>query len=240
MLEMSELAWSGALPDLVELVRRGPAPSSTEDDFRKDEFWAKGAKSNAAYAMAGTAKAMADLVSRLPEFPKMEKMLDLGAGPGIFTIAFVSRHPTMTGVAFDQPAVAECARDYIRDFGLSERIQAVGGDFIGGSIGSGYDLVWSSAALNFARFQMEPLMKKIYDALNPGGVMISFHDGYTHEGTRPDTMLGHLGMLFMGMPDVRFEQGFLADIMLKTGFRSVRSTTLNTAFGPMDLDIARK
>ena len=40
--------------------------------------------------------------------------------------------------------------------------------------------------------------------------------------------------------DMCFDQGEIADSMLRVGFRSVRSRTLDTDWGPMDLDIGRK
>ena len=40
--------------------------------------------------------------------------------------------------------------------------------------------------------------------------------------------------------DVSFDQGFIADSMLRVGFKSVRSRTVDTDWGPMDLDIGRK
>jgi hypothetical protein len=36
------------------------------------------------------------------------------------------------------------------------------------------------------------------------------------------------------------EQGYIADSMLRVGFRSVHSQILNTAWGPMELDIGWK
>ena len=39
---------------------------------------------------------------------------------------------------------------------------------------------------------------------------------------------------------VRFDQGVIAEAMLKNGFRQVRSRTITTPMGPMDLDIALK
>ena len=77
-------------------------------------------------------------------------------------------------------------------------------------------------------------------ALNPGGVFISFHDGLTHERTKPETMvLAWLPTAVMGN-DFGLDQGFIADSMLRVGFKSVRSRTLDTLMGPMDLDIGRK
>jgi hypothetical protein len=40
--------------------------------------------------------------------------------------------------------------------------------------------------------------------------------------------------------DMSFERGFVADSMLRAGFESVRSRSLETSMGPMDVDIARK
>ena len=50
---------------------------------------------------------------------------------------------------------------------------------------------------------------------------------------------GWLPMALTGQ-DMGFDQGFIADSMLRVGFRSVRSRTQEMAMGPMDLDIGRK
>jgi hypothetical protein len=46
-------------------------------------------------------------------------------------------------------------------------------------------------------------------------------------------------MALMGH-NIGLDQGFIADSMLRVGFKSVRSRTLDTDWGPMDLDIGRK
>ncbi len=51
--------------------------------------------------------------------------------------------------------------------------------------------------------------------------------------------LSWLPMALMGQ-DMGFDQGFIADSMLRVGFKSVRSRTIDTPMGPMDLDIGRK
>jgi hypothetical protein len=43
--------------------------------------------------------------------------------------------------------------------------------------------------LNFAEDQLDPIMKKIFSALTPGGVFINFNDGLTHENTQPETIV---------------------------------------------------
>jgi hypothetical protein len=84
------------------------------------------------------------------------------------------------------------------------------------------------------------LKNKIHDALNPGGVFINFSDGLTQERTKPEIMVvGWLSKALTGH-DMGFDQGFIADSMLRVGFKSVHSRTLDTPMGPMDLEIGRK
>jgi len=83
-------------------------------------------------------------------------------------------------------------------------------------------------------------MKKIYNALNPGGVFINLSEGLTEERTKPEAMvLIMMPMTMMGR-DIALDQGEIADAMLRAGFKSVCSRTLDTCWGPMDLDIGRK
>ncbi len=77
-------------------------------------------------------------------------MLDLGCGPGLLGIALILDHPTMNGVLFDQPPVAEVARRCAAEYGVSDRVTVMSGDYLNDSIGEGYDLILASMTLNFA------------------------------------------------------------------------------------------
>jgi hypothetical protein len=66
------------------------------------------------------------------------------------------------------------------------------------------------------------------------------HEGLTYERTKPDDMVLSMMPMALTGQDRWFDQGFIADSMLRVGFKSVRSRTLDTDWGPMDLDIGRK
>jgi cyclopropane fatty-acyl-phospholipid synthase-like methyltransferase len=152
----------------------------------------------------------------------------------------VASHPSIRGVIFDRAAIVKVAETFIKEYEMEGRIAVLAGDYNRDPIGEGYDLIWTSNALNFARHNLDSLMKKIYDTLNPGGMLISFCEGLTHERTKPDIhVLSMQTMVLMGQ-DMCFDQGEIADSMLRVGFKSVHSRTLDTAWGPMDLDIGRK
>ncbi len=227
------------LTNLTKLIREGPSLQSTEDNSNPQK-WSQFASWMANDERAGIAQQMSDLISKFPEFASFQKMLDLGGGPGIFGISMVAKHPTMRGVIFDRKPVVEVAERFIKEYGMEGRMEVLAGDYNLDPIGESYDLIWASATLNFARENMEAVMKKIYEALNPGGLFVNLSEGLTDEGTKPDFyVLCTVGWAMNG-PMMAFEQGFIADAMLKVGFRSVRSRTLQTGWGPMDIDIARK
>ena len=233
-------AQSFYVSDLSKLVKEGSPPPPPEAVEGFEEMLAQLAPAMANYERAGTAQRAADIVSQLPEFPSFKKMLDLGGGAGLIGIAIVASHPSMKGVIFDLPPVAKAAEIFIKEYEMEDRMEVLGGDYNHDFIGEGYDLIWASGSLYFGKGDMDSLMKKIYDALNPDGVFISYHDGMTHERTKPDIMaLGWTPTALMGQ-DRGFDQGFIADYMLRVGFKSVRSRTLNTPMGPMDFDIGRK
>ena len=229
-----------ALDDLPKLVREGPPPPTPEADMASGEIWAQYAATMANAELAGMARQAPDIFAGLPEFPTPTKMLDLGGGPGLIGISIVAAHPGMSGTIFDKPAVVEVAETFIREYGLEDRMTVMGGDYTTDPIGEDYDLIWASNTLSLARDDIDSLIAKIYGSLSPGGVFLAMHEGLTHERTRPDAMVLSMMPLSLMGQDMRFDQGEIADSMLRVGFGSVRSRTLDTDWGPMDLDIGRK
>lgn len=227
------------LEKMKGLVLEGPMPLP-QMGAESEEMRTQMTVSMANCERSGMGQMVAKIVSQLPEFPSFGKMLDMGGGPGLLGIAITMKHPSMKGIIFDRPPVVKIAKDFIAEYGMEDRMDVIGGDFMKDSIGEGYDLIWVCAALYFSKDDIDSITKKIYDALNPGGVFISFHDGLTEEWTKPEFMvLAWLPTSMTGY-DFPMEQGFIADSMLRVGFKSVRSRTYDTPMGPMDMDVARK
>lgn len=183
------------------------------------------------------------LVADIPEFPNLKRMLDLAGNVGIYTVALVSHHPTLEGIVFDQPSVTEATREVISKYGLDDRIGVLTGDFTRDDIGSDYDLVWTSDTLNFFpdADKLEEICKKVYQAMNPGGVFVSQQQMVIGKNRiwPPDTAwLSHI-MAFGGADCTLYETD-VSDAMLRAGFRSVESRYVEYASGTNRVDIARK
>jgi predicted TPR repeat methyltransferase len=209
-------------------------------DLNKAESWSRAASYLANYHRAGISQEALSIVAALPEYPHLKKMLDLGGGPGLIGMAIVQNHPALRGVLFDLPQVVPAAQAHIEELGLANRMDVLAGDYNQDPIGDGYDLVWASLNLYYARNRLDRLMAKIHASLNPAGVFVSYHEGLTHERTEPaEHVVGRIALSFKDQ-DMSFDQGHIAQAMLDAGFRSVRSRTIETSNGPIDLDIARK
>ncbi len=239
LLSLSHMMTVSRFDRVLDLIRNGPS-AGAEEDLGAAEFWAQWTKAGAQWVLGRMGQTIAGIVSGLPGFDGFERMVDLGGGHGMFTLYLLQAHPTLKGAVLDRPPVLDEALEFSRKYGLEDRFTALPGDYINGDIGADYDLVFASATLNFAKDRLEEVIAKIYRALKPGGYFISFQEGMIDERTRPETMLGHLLDSLGSERDFMFDQGEIAETMLRTGFKQVRSRTFETHMGPMDLDIARK
>ena len=231
---VSQMRWSEpVLDDLAAFVLRGPQEVAPVPGGMSGEALAN-------YERSGMAQQVSCIIKELPEFPSMGSMLDLGGGPGLIGMVVVASHPSMKGIVFELPKMAKSARKYVKEYGLEDRMAVMEGDYNRDSIGQEYDLVLACASLYSSKPDLDSIVAKVYQALNPGGVFVSIHEGLTQEKTKPEKMrLGWLTAELLGK-DLAFAQGEIADSMMRAGFRSVRSRTLNTPVGPMDLDVGQK
>jgi SAM-dependent methyltransferase len=98
------------------------------------------------------------------------RLLDLGGGHGFYSIAFAQKYPRLEVTLFDLPHVAAYAGNFVREYGLEQRIITRGGDFLADDIGRGFDAVLCANVLHSNKRDL--LLAKIRQAINPGGQLI--------------------------------------------------------------------
>jgi SAM-dependent methyltransferase len=106
-----------------------------------------------------------------------KRLLDLGGGPGTYAIHFCQANPELTAVILDLPSTEPFARQTVARFGLSERIEFIGGDFnIDPLSGGPYDVAWLSHILHSNSLEeCQECINKTVAALVPGGLLL-IHD----------------------------------------------------------------
>ncbi|WP_291353146.1 methyltransferase [Desulfosporosinus sp.] len=227
--------------EIVKLVKEGPnSKCGNREENDVSELFGDYTELVKGAQKGGRATEIAALASSLPEFEGFRKMLDLGGGPGLLGMAVVKAHPVMKGVIFDTPEVGKTAEESIKEYNLGDRVKMMTGDYTVDSIGGEYDFIMAIGTLNFAKHDLDTVIKKIYDALNPKGVFMCISEGLTSEKTSPREMVVSWLPYFLKGRDFSLEQGEVSNSALRIGFRSIYKQTLDLLTGKMDVDIARK
>ena len=104
-------------------------------------------------------------------------LLDLGGGPGTYAIHFCLDNPELEAVIYDRQTTEPFARETVKKFKLTKRINFEKGDFNVDPISGGpYDVAWLSHILHSnGPDACQALINKTVTDMKPGG-LIMVHD----------------------------------------------------------------
>jgi len=115
------------------------------------------------------------------------RLLDLGGGPGTYAVHFCLNNPKLKATVYDLPTTMPFARKTIEKFGLTDRIDFIGGNYLEDDIKGAYDVAWLSQILHGEGPEdCLKVIRKAVSALEPGGMII------VHEFLLNSTMDGPL------------------------------------------------
>ncbi len=190
---------------------------------------------HAEIAITGALQRAVDVISTLPEFGNAKKILDLGGGHGLYSIAFQQLKPDLEVVLFDLPHVTEIAKEYLEQYGMQGKIKIVAGDFTKDDIGNGYDIVFVSDVT------ISGILKKIYDALNENGALIYRRWTINDNRTSPLTSVLFDFMLAMRRSEHRvYTLGEYIRLLDAAGFSITRILDISYPQDPTKILIAKK
>jgi ubiquinone/menaquinone biosynthesis C-methylase UbiE len=142
-----------------------------------DEVMRTGRPFHAAHAHDAFIRGMDNLallkvseVIREIDFRHATRVLDLGGGPGTYSIEMAKRGIAVT--LFDRPDTIKISKEVIRKSGI-KNIRLLQGDFLSDDIGEGYDLVFISQVLHsFSERENRRIIEKSRRALRPKGRIV--------------------------------------------------------------------
>jgi precorrin-6B methylase 2 len=101
------------------------------------------------------------------------RMLDVGAGPGTYSILLTQKTPQLHAIVFDLPPVVAISKEIIASYNLSERIATVPGNYLEDRFSADNDVVLMSGMMHReAEKNCRLLLQKAYEALVPGGLIV--------------------------------------------------------------------
>lgn len=224
--------------DIVERLRHGPRPAA-DQPLRSPQFWRQASANLQAFQRALAVPFCLDLLpDLLPASIRTDGAgagLDLGAGSAELALALCARHPDLTMTVFDLPACIDALSEQV---GAQPRLQLVGGDYNDTLPAGPFDLIWCAMALYYAR-DLTALIRRLRERLQPGGVLISLHEGLSAHRTAPELhVIGRSWPALQGV-DVSMDSGRIARAMTAAGCSDVTLRALASPWGPLELTVGR-
>jgi ubiquinone/menaquinone biosynthesis C-methylase UbiE len=101
------------------------------------------------------------------------QLLDLGGGPGTYSLLLAEANPSLTCTVFDLSEVVAIADEVIREHGDPSRISTLAGDYHHDVLPSGYDVVLISNVLHQEDWETcQRILRGAFAALDPGGMVV--------------------------------------------------------------------
>ena len=155
--------------DLASLVRSGRPPMPPETILGDDKD-----KTRAfVYAMHERARGIGSVLPHLIDVKGRRRLLDVGGGPGTYSVCMVEQTPGLTATVLDVPGVLDVTRELVDASGYADRVTLMPGDYLKTPFGSGYDLALLSGMMHRETpDSCRLLLRKAHAALDPGGLVI--------------------------------------------------------------------
>ena len=109
-------------------------------------------------------------------------MLDVGGGPGTYSVLLTERFPGLKSEVLELPGVAAVARDLVAAAGASDRVMLRDGDYHSAAFGTGKDVVLMSGMFHRETEQTcRSLIRRAAECLVSGGLLV-VSDVFADEG----------------------------------------------------------
>ena len=155
----------------------------------------------------------------------VKKALDLGGGPGTYTIEMAKKGISVT--IFDTPETIEIAKEVVKKSGV-KNINFLQGDFLTDDFGRDYDLIFISQILHaYSEDDNIMVLKKCRNALNKNGRIVIQEFFIDKDRANPvQSALFSINMLVNTEGGRCYSPEEIKRWYLKTGFRKIQKQLL--------------
>ncbi len=128
---------------------------------------------------------LAERLANILDLTGRIKLLDLGGGSGVISLALLRKYPELTALVLDIPSVCITGTEIAKENLLSDRITYHPADFIKDELPTGFDMIIECDVGVYTK----ELFQKIYYSLNPDGefVIVANIDADSAKILKPDS-----------------------------------------------------
>ncbi|HEX5707167.1 MAG TPA: methyltransferase [Pyrinomonadaceae bacterium] len=223
ILHLGETASWQAWDELLGSVRTGEQGFKRAHGVEVFPYYAAHPESAEPFneAMVELSGVVAAAVTEGYDFSSFRKIVDVGGGHGGLLTAILRRNPDAHGVVFDQPEVTAGARARIEAEGLSERCEAVGGDFFESVPGGGDAYVLKWIIHDWDEERALTILRNVRRAIGPTGRLLLCEQVIPEGGGPSAAKLMDLQMLVMTGGRERTATEY-RELLAKAGFELKR------------------
>lgn len=175
--------------------------------------------------MFNLAMGLAPQLTQQIDLQGRKHLLDLGGGPGTYSLHFCLANPELRATIFDKPTTRPFAEKTIASFNLKNRFSFVGGDFNTDPISGGpYDVAWLSHILHSnGEKECVELLKKARQQMSHGGLMIIHDFILDNSMDSPEfAALFSLNMLINSPKGRSYSEGEIRTMLTKAGLGNIK------------------
>lgn len=131
-------------------------------------------------ALAGRAYNVAPVLAENVPLTDVKVLLDVGGGTGLYSIAWLQRHPRLRAVVWDRPEVLKVAAELAATHGVANRLECLPGDMFADPVPAADVVLLSNVLHDWDVPQCRELIGKCAAALSAGGRLL-IHDVFLND-----------------------------------------------------------
>lgn len=143
-------------------------------------------------------------------------LLDVGGGPGTYSILACNKYPDLRAVVFDLPETIDVARQVITDEDMAKRVSVRPGSWDDDDFGEAFDAVLISNVLHGPASKTKMKLAKAYKAMDAGGLLM------VQEFLLDDDKTGPLVPALFNVMVGAYSQTELTALIEQTGFEDTK------------------
>ena len=206
---------------LGDLLRTNRPPVEPESMLGTDPDKTR----NFVYAMHNRALGVGAILPHGVDLAGRRRLLDVGGGPGTYSILSVQQTPGLRATVLDLPGVLEITREIIASYDCQDRVEVMPGDYTQTAFGDGYDVVLLSGMMHRETAETcQLLLRKSFAAMDPGGQVIVSDVFFENDRKDQPAFATHfaLNMMLTSKHGSAHAETEMARWMTEVGFTDVR------------------
>ncbi len=222
MLEMANARLYPFWGSLTEALRTGHPQNEAKvgENFFAALYQDPGRLRQFLHAMTGISMGAALAIAEKFPWERHHSVIDIGTAEGCVPVQLALRHPHLTGGGFDLPPAAAIFEEYLKSFGLGDRLHFYPGDFFHDPLPTADVLIMGHILHDWSLEEKVLLLRKAHQSLPDGGALIVY-DTIIDDARRTNTfgLLMSLNMVIETQEGFDYTAADCRSWMADVGFR---------------------